>query len=348
MNFYLEQVAKPENEVHLLYWNRDEKADISLAGNVNLHEFKLYQVDDIAKIKKIRSFIKYRKNAKNLLHQEKFDLVIVMHTIPAVLLYDELKSKYKNKYILDYRDITFEHNWLYRKVIHKLVEMSVATFVSSDAFRSFLPDKKEIYASHNLLRDSNEHRDIRRRRPREVYPLRIRFWGFIRHENINRAVIDRLANDHRFELHYHGREQEIANNLKEYVKEHYIHNVFFHGEYTPEERYMFAAETELLHNLYENDTATQPAMGNKFYDGLTLYIPQLCSNGSYMGKQITENNIGLACDPLNPAFADNVYKYYKSIHWLNFEENCNRKLNEVLLEYEKGIDVIEKIGNVEI
>lgn len=343
MNFYLELLVKPENDIHLLYWNRDEKAEISLAYNVTLHEFRLYQEDEVAKIKKIGSFIKYRKNAKKLLHQEKFDLVIVMHTIPAVLLYGELKNNYKNKYILDYRDVTFEYIWLYSKVIHKLVELSVATFISSDAYRAFLPDKKEIYTSHNILRDSNEHRDIRRRLPREVFPIRIRYWGFIRHENINRAVIGRLANDRRFELHYHGREQETANNLKEYVKEQYINNVFFHGEYKPEERYVFAAETELLHNLYENDSATQPAMGNKFYDGITLYIPQLCSSGSFMGKQITESNIGLACDPLNPAFADNIYEYYKSINWLEFEENCNLKLSEVMLEYEKGIRVIEKI-----
>jgi hypothetical protein len=343
MNFYLNQLTTKDNDVHLLYWNRDEKEEISLPYKLTLHEFKLYQEDEVAKLKKVKSFLKYRKKAKKILLNEKFDLVIVMHTIPGVLLYDTLKKYYTNRYILDYRDLTFEGISLFKKVVHKLIEHSIATFVSSDAYRSYLPIKNNIYTSHNILLDSLANRDIRRINTRDNNPIRIRFWGFIRHENINKIIIDRLANDHRFELHYQGREQETANNLKYYCVTNSIQNVIFHGEYKPDERYDFAKETDLLHNIYENDKQTLNAMGNKFYDGVTLYIPQLCNKDSYMGKLVNGNNIGFECDPYSQSFAEDVYNYFISVQWNAFEENCDRKLEEILNEYQKGINVIEDI-----
>ncbi len=346
MNFYLKQLAKSDNEIHLLYWNRDEKEEASLLYNVILHEFKLYQEDEVAKIKKIKSFLKYRKTAKQLLLREKFDFVIVMHSIPGVLLYDVMKKYYSNRYILDYRDVTFERIGLFKKVVHKLVANSAATFVSSNAFRGHLPLQDNIYTTHNILLDSLEHRNIRCYKTRYKNPIRIRYWGFIRHENINKAVIDRLANDNRFELHYHGREQETARNLKKHCEKYGIKNVFFHGEYKPEERYLFASETELIHNIYENDT-TKDAMGNKFYDGVTFYIPQICNEGSFMGEQVVESKIGYKCNPYTPSFADEIYNYYNTIQWNVFEENCNKKLDEISIEYQNGIDMLANITRLE-
>lgn len=345
MNFYLKQLAKGDNEIHLLYWNRDDKKDISLPYNVKLHEFKFYQEDEVAKIKKIKGFIKYRKEAKRLLFEEKFDLLVIMHTVPAVLLNDLIIKYYSKRYILDYRDVTFENFNLYKKVIHKLVKYSNATFVSSDAFRVYLPPMDNIYTSHNILLDSLDNRDVRRYKPRVNKPIRIRYWGFIRHESINKKIIERLGNDSRFEIHYHGREQETANNLKHHCKKYGIKNVYFHGEYKPSERYEFAEETDLIHNIFENDQTMQPAMANKFYDGITLYIPQLCNLGSFMGKLVTENGTGFECSPYVNNYADEIYNYYNLISWDSFEKSCDRKLQEVLLEYQKGVNIIEQIVN---
>lgn len=347
MNFYLNQLTRTDNEVHILYWNRDEKKEMELPYNVTLHEFKLFQEDEVAKLKKIKSFLKYRKTAKLLLSNTKFDTVIIMHTLPGVILYDLLKKSYSKKYILDYRDVTFERFSLYKKVIHKLVHHSIATFVSSDAFRVHLPNQENIFTSHNILLDSLEKRKtIKTRECSKANSIRIRYWGFIRHENINKTIINKLANDRRFEIHYHGREQETAKNLKIYCEAKNINNVFFHGEYAPQERYLFAVETDLLHNIFENDEIMQPAMSNKFYDGITLYIPQLCNKGSYMGKQIREKGIGLECDPFDENFADYLYDYYESMKWNAFEKNCDKILDEVLQDYQKGIRVIEEILEV--
>lgn len=343
MNFYLNQLTKEDNEIHLLYWNRDGKKELSLPNHVKLHEFKLIQEDEVPKIKKIRSFMKFRIKAKKLLIDDDFDLVVVMHTLPGVLLNDVLGKYYSKRFILDYRDVTFENFKFYKRIIHKLVKHSIATFVSSDAFRIYLPVVDYIYTSHNILIDSIDHRDIRRNELRNIKPIRIRYWGFIRHESINKVIIDRLANDKRFELHYHGREQETAFNLKRYCEINSIDNVYFHGEYKPVERYNFAKNTEIIHNIFENDNTMQPAMANKYYDGLTFYIPQLCNEGSFMGERVKNRKIGFECNPNNISFADDLFDYYNSIPWNTFVQSCDRELEDILLDYKNGVNKIQNI-----
>lgn len=43
MNFYLKQFANEDNEIHLLYWNRDGKDEIPIPDYVKLHEFNFFK-----------------------------------------------------------------------------------------------------------------------------------------------------------------------------------------------------------------------------------------------------------------------------------------------------------------
>ena len=87
----------------------------------------------------------------------------------------------------------------------------------------------------------------------------------------------------------------------------------------------------------------KPAMSNKFYDGLTFYIPQLCSTGSFMGMQVTRQQFGMELDPSSECFANSVYDYYNSINWVDFESQCDHNLERIIVEYNKGIEVIGQI-----
>lgn len=347
MNFYLENIDPEANEIHLLYWNRDlKKEDTSSLQGVKLHEFRRAQKDDVSKLSKIGSFIGYRKYAKHLIKKEKFDFVIFLHSLPGVLLSDILVKKYPNKFIFDYRDSTYEHFKPFKNVIAKLVKASKATFVSSDAFRQFLPEseKDKIFTSHNLLTDSLSHRDEKIKHGIPSDKIRIAFWGFIRHEDVNREIIRKIAADDRFELHYYGREQQIAQNLKGYVTEINAQNVFFHGEYKPEDRYQFVRNTDLIHNIYK-DNNTMLAMGNKFYDGLIFYLPQLCLKNSFMGGKCTEAGVGLECDLSDFKFTDQIFTYYQNIEWDLFRAKCDRELNLILEEVEEGKKALKKAVN---
>ena len=349
MNFYLENIDTVSNDLHLLYWNRDLKEEnTDFLSGITLHEFCCKQDDDVAKLSKIGSFIKFRKYVKRVIKKGKFDFIIVLHSLPGVLICDLLRRNYKNKYIFDYRDSTYEGFPPFKKVVGNLVENSSATFVSSDAFRRFLPIecKDKIFTSHNMLMDSLNHRDEKKNHGIESDKIRVSFWGFIRHEEINRELIKKISADARFELHYYGREQQVALNLKQYSKEINAQNVFFHGEYKPEDRYEFVRTTDIIHNVY-NDANTMLAMGNKYYDAAIFYIPIMSMRGAFMADMAGKAGIGFDVDPYDDDFTDKLFDEYSVINNGEFAKRCDEELERVLTEYKSGSLLIRELTNGE-
>ena len=345
INFYLESIEHVDADVHILYWNRDLKSeDLDRFQKFHLHEFKNYLEDESPKISKILSFLKYKKYAEHVIKSNSFDFIIVLHSMPAILLKHILRSRFKNRYIFDYRDYTYEKIFFYRNIISQTVKNSVATFVSSDGFRRYLPKKFEykIYTSHNILTDSLNYRNIKKDNLSKSDKIRISFWGFIRNADINKALIDRISRDSRFELHYYGRKQKTALDLEKYSIDCNAKNVFFHGEYIPEDRYKFVRDTDLIHNIY-NDYNMMSAMANKYYDGAFFYIPQLCMRESYMGQRAVKNEIGFECSPYDDDFTDKVFEYYTTLNQNKFYLACDKETERVKSEYESGREIIQKI-----
>lgn len=342
LHFYLDRISLEKHDVHILLWNRDGKEEPMPEGKITYHTFRCLQQDDVGKLSKLGSFRKYRKYAARVIRQEKPDFIIMLHSLPAVLVSDILLRQYPGKFIFDYRDYTYEGFGPFHRIVNRLVEASQSTFVSSDGFRSVLPKLDKVYTSHNLLLDSLSHRE--KKTNREKDRVRIGFWGFPRHEKLNRQMIRSLGGDDRFELHYYGREQAICTRLKQYAGELGAKNVFFHGEYWPEDRYDFQNQVELIHNLYSNSELppTRLPMGNKYYDGILFYLPQLCMPGSYMGQRVREAEVGLCIDPYCQDFADRVWDYYQKLDYERFMENCDRELGRILKEYQQSAQAIDR------
>ena len=345
LHFYLNNIDCEKNDVHLLYWNRD-LADEPLEqfDKLTLHEFRLYQEDDVSPVKKIVGFLKYQQFASKILKQS-FDRVIALHTFPGILNLDRLKKHYRGRYIFDYRDKTYEGLGFFKKWIAQLVEYSCASFVSSDGFREVLPDSPKLHTSHNLSVEDLPLRQglIPGGNPNER--IRLGFWGFIRNEETNRILIEKIAADPRFELHYYGREQAIAKNLKAYAAT-LTDRVFFHGEYQPKDRRSFVADTDLIHNIYEHGNMTA-AMANKYYDGALFRLPQICMPDSYMGRRAEEAEIGFCCDPAAEDFTQQVYSYFTNLDREAFDRRCEAELAHILEEYNNGCAIIRKMTTKE-
>lgn len=342
-SFYLDQIDFLSNQVEIVYWNRDLKdEDLNKYGSsIKFHEFRDEMEDCISKKDKIQHFIKYRKFVKNILRTKRFDLIISLHTLPGLLVLDTLVKNYKRKFILDYRDSTFENNFIFGSLVKLLAKNAKVVFVSSDAFRKFLPHSGvDIETSHNILAESLKHRDDRKKGYVASKKIRIAFWGLLRHLTHNLLIIDRIANDPRFELHYYGRELSMGKQLREYISQNHIKNVFIHGEYVPEDRYEFSKYTDIIHNSY-NDANTLLAMGNKYYDGIIFRIPQLCMPGSYMAERCEKKGVGFSVDPLNENFASIVYELYSNLDFVSFEKNCDKDLETILEEYNRSTMIIK-------
>lgn len=348
MQMYLTQIDVNKHDVHLIYWDRDTSEDREISSTMQKHAFRLDMEDSIPLKRKLPLLLKYRTYIKKQLKQIQPDKLIVMHSTPAVLIYDLLKGKYSKKYILDYRDVTYERNVIYGKMVRSIISHAACTFTSSDGFRIFFPDDADVYTSHNITMDATLDRQPYCERLHKVSkPIVISFWGLLRHAPLNREMIQKLGGDPRFELHYYGRAQGAMLDLMEEATKKY-NNVFFHGTYNINERNDFAMQTDLLHNIYDNSDKTTPlAMGNKYYDGPIYYIPQLVMKDSFMAKAVKRaGGIGLCCDPYSESFADDVYRYYTSLNKDSFAEKCDRELERILNEVEQdGIKIREVLEN---
>lgn len=344
-NFYLQNIDVHKNDVHLLYWNRDLKdEDLSRYGDIKLIEFRRFQQDSVPKRKKLPSFYAYRRFALKTIKAGNYDFIISLHTLPGLLVLDELKNHFRKRYILDYRDSTFEeNNYVFAKMVRVLSSNARLVFTSSDAYRKYLPENGsvEIITSHNILTDSLHYRDYVKSLSDKI---RIAFWGLLRHTALNKKIISALCNDSRFELHYYGREQGTGSQLREHIQNIGAKNVFLHGEYKPEDRYWFAKNTDIIHNIYL-DANMLRAMGNKYYDGIIFRIPQLCYPGSFMGTLVSEKGLGTLVNPDDPEFADKIYDYYRSYDRNAFREACDDELERVMIDYDKGEKLINKILN---
>jgi hypothetical protein len=216
--------------------------------------------------------------------------------------------------------------------------------VSSNSFRAFLPEaaKEKIHTIHNIDTKALSHAKADKADFVAGEKIKIAFWGFIRDEGLNMQIIRQLGNDERFELHYYGREQQIAKNLKSFAEQSGFGNVFFHGEYNPEDRYEFIKKTDLIHNIYD-DRGAMLAVGNKYYDGVLFSLPQACMVGSYMGSLCTEKGIGFEVDPYSESFKATLYEEYCKIQGDALAQRCKAELESILQEQEQNASRVRNI-----
>lgn len=334
MNFYLDTLQKIENtQIELVYWDRDGKPDAEVPAQINkAYKFEAHLEEQLPFRKKLKFFERYRSFALKVLRQNRYDRIIVLHTTPGLTLLDYLSMHYKGKYILDFRDVSYEYIPIYRKLVGILSRNAACTFVSSNAFRKFLPSQEEVYTIHNYLEDSLNHIGLRSEETREREVIRVSYWGLVRQVEVNKAVMDALGNDKRFELHYYGRMQKAGRDMEEYARAKDLRNVFFHGAYMPNDRYEFAKNTDLIHNIYDLGHTMGNAMGNKYYDGAIFEIPQICTAGSHMGDAITERQLGATIDLDDNRIADKLWDYYKGLNWQTFQRNCGTARDAFLAE----------------
>ncbi|MGI6122413.1 MAG: hypothetical protein ACOYH0_09045 [Saccharofermentanales bacterium] len=344
LSMYLNELNKNDHEVHLIYWSRDAEDDVPVPKGVIGHSLDIAMEDAIPLMKKLSSIYKFGRFARRLIKSLKPDFIIVLHSTTAYTIKNLLLKEYTERYIFDYRDLTYENRFgFYGKAIKQIADHSAATFTSSDGFRHVLPDNGKIYTSHNIMPDAEQvHKEFRTLVHNKARRIRVAFWGLLRHYDINQQIIEKLCNDPRFEVHYYGRAQGKMLQLMSDSDSKYL-NFMYHGEYRPEDRLQFSKDTDLLINLYERKGTELYAMGNKYYDGVTFCIPQLCTESTYMGQQCKKSNVGLSCDPYKDFFADEVYNYYEGLNREVFVQACDIELIRIMGQVRMNREIIRRV-----
>lgn len=283
----------------LIVWNRDSlekpKNDNWIFYEYNLDSFQPFY-------KKILGFISFSIYMRKMINDKKYDKMIILTTQTAIPLYDILLRKYKNKYIYDYRDVTFENFSLYRLLVDSLICNSNFTAISSDGFINNLKPSTKFVMSHNTRNFKITH--IQKTTSDKI---RVVFWGMIRQLEYNKKICDLFSRDERFELVYHG--EGYRKELETYCNQKNYKNVKFTGPYKLGEIEMFAINTDIVLNCYENDKKQKLAMTVKFYDSLQYGLPMLVTKGSYMEKYIEKYGIGFSVDFENDTNLEPVYRW---------------------------------------
>lgn len=284
------------------------------------------------KFKKLLGLIGYRKFLIDTLKNKKYDKLIILTTLTGIIISDYLIKNYKDRFIFDIRDYTFEKIKLYKKIEKNIVEASAFTAISSTAFKEFLPISNKYIITHNIL-----YHEINEAKNRELYlnnkskeKINLTFIGSVRHFDLDKKVINSISSDNRFRLIYHGygASYDLLNRYCEENKK----NVLLTGKYDRKDKLKLMKNVDIINSYYDdNNIANKYALPNKYYDALIYKVPIWANPNVYVGKRAIEKGIGINVK-LDENTSNNILNQYNEIDWNEFYKNCDAELNSVLDE----------------
>lgn len=330
-------------EYDCVFWDRYN--DLPTEKKENEYTIHIKCMPGANKLGKIIPMYKYKKIVESIINKHNYTHLIILTTLPGVLISKVLLNKYRDKYILDIRDYTYEKYNFYKNIVDRLVEESYFTAISSKGFLKFLKNSKKIVTCHNIGMDFKEEKlaqDLKSKKK-----IIIGFVGGVRYYKENCALIDALTNNPKYELLYVGRPNSDCD-LRSYCINKNIKNVFFEGEFKNSDKPKIYEKVDIINAIYGyNSLEVTTALPNRLYDGLLFKKPILASKGTYLGDLVAKNNIGCVLDPDNMDNADDVLNcFMEQFDCIEFEHKAKELLIEINYEqerfYRKIIDFVNR------
>ena len=276
-------------------------------------------------VHKALNFISFRNTVKKILKSEEYDFVFVLTTFPAVLLSGYLASEYKDRYLVDIRDFTYESNKVYYRAECKALKNAAMRVISSSGFKCFLPDC-EYTVCHNVVSEYSEGAKLFERGTGKR--LTIGYVGTIAYAENCIKMIDIVRKDERLEFHFHGNENGCR--VKEYIKSIGCDRIKYFGEYKPSEKGCIIESVDLLFNVYGNGRQLlERALSNKLYDSMYYKKPLLVSPKTDMHRETQP--FSFAVD-FGEGTADRLCDWYDNINGDEFNKFADNFLKKTFSE----------------
>jgi len=332
---YIERLECAQVEYKVYFWNRG-------GFSLDLDEHYIYYNQGSAlnngKAQKMLDFVKFRSWLICQLKKNQHEKIIALSTLTGVFLGRFLYQK-KNRYIFDIRDYSYEHIGVFFRIEKKIIENSAFTAISSAGFQAFLP-KYDYVIAHNFNRN-----DIIVEAKLEKTKGCLNFvWnGVVRYFEFQKAYLNRIKNDPRFNIIFHGDGPEL-HVYEEYCLSNGFRNVTFTGSYSNSEKADLLKSAHILNNCYGYTKGAgsklKYAVSNRFYDGMIYHIPQLVEPEGYKSKWVEKAGLGVFYFP-DEGFADKLYEYYHCIDAKEFDRACENELQKVIKEDDRYIRMID-------
>lgn len=325
---YYEDIIKNEKvNYECVFWDRFTNGKTEKINNEYTLHIKCLPGGN--KTGKIIPMLKYKYIVEKIIKKEQYTHLIILTTLPGVLINKVLLKQFKNKYILDIRDYTYEKYTFYKKIVDKLVDNSFFTAISSKGFLRFISDNEKIIPCHNISNIEAKKETCEDLRSKKQ--ITIGFVGGVRYFKENCQLIDALANNERYRLMYIGRTY-FDCDLKGYCKSKNIKNVVFKGEFRNEDKPNLYEEIDLINAVYGNNSLeVTTALPNKLYDTLLFKKPIIATNNTYLGELVNNNFLGLTL-ALDEQIEKRITEYISNFNKIIFLYNCLRCLDKVLIE----------------
>ncbi|RXK17228.1 capsular biosynthesis protein [Macrococcus sp. DPC7161] len=324
ISHYLKNINLNKHDLDIIYMDRYSIDEEILCTNKYKIECKMSQKD--SKVRKVRQYLKFKKEATDIIKNKDYELIIVWGSYTAHLFKNILIKQFKHKYILNIRDYFFENNRYIFHRMSKLVKNSLFTTVSSDGFLNFLPKSNKYRMIHSLNDGilSNDKICVFKKN----YPIKISFIGNVRFFDVNKKLIEVLGNDKRFILQYFGTGTDM---LQQYAQENNISNIEFLNGFNVNQTLDLLKQTDIINNIYgNNNVALDTALSIRLYYSLFLKIPILTTVDTYTNEFIEETGLSYAVD-INKleGIGSEIFKWYNELNTNEISEKAENKVKEI-------------------
>lgn len=314
----------------IIYYNRDKKLNEPKNGKYIPVPWIGKGTNIASKFEKGINFIFWKIYVSNLLKKKKYDFIIIIMTMPAVLLERELIKNYDKKFIIDIRDYTYENIRWFAKSEERLVKHSRLNIISSPGFKKFLPNA-HYEVCHNFAREDEINNNINFVKKVD-FPIQISYIGSISYEEECLKLIDLVKDDNRFSFVFYGNEN-TSHIISKKIKKLSNNRIKMMGPFLPEEKENIYRKSALVFNCYGNDRPlVLYAISNKHYDGALYKVPVLNSPGTIMAKLAGGNGYELDLEKINNL--NGLYDWYNALNKYDYEKYANNVIKNAIKENE--------------
>ena len=335
IEFYEKEINKKKINYNSIFWDRFNNLKTEKNGNEYIIHIKCIPGEN--KLKKIIPMILFKLEVEKIIKKEEYTHLVILTTIPGVLLCRTLLNKFKNKYILDILDYTYEKYSFYKNIVEKLIQESYFTAISSNGFLKFLPQNEKIISCHNISNINSVKADCCDLKNKCC--ITIGFVGGVRYFKENCKLIDAFANNTKYKLAYIGK-ANLDCNLEEYCKQKNITNVIFKGQFDNKDKPKIYEKIDLINAVYGNNSLeVTTALPNRLYDGILFKKPIIATSGTYLGEVVEKYKVGIALN-LNEDISKQIMLFLTNFEKKQFINSANKLLNIVNNEQNNYINKI--------
>lgn len=243
---------------------------------------------------KFISYFSFAFFLKKVLRINRYDKLIVFTPQAGIFISSFLKKYYRGKYIFDYRDLSIEQKWYFKRSFFRLLDNSAANVISSPGFKRCLP-QRDYLLSHNF--DVNAVKQAIGTRDETKFGsednIDVLTIGGIRDYSSNVQVLDSLANNSRFNIRFVGKGR-AAILLEEHCKQGQINNVSFVGFYRKTEEAIYIKSATFINIFYPRIITHDTALSNRFYNSLIYRKPMIVTKNTCQGDYAEIYDVGIA------------------------------------------------------